>query len=45
LEKFWEENIDIHSIFIDFQAACDPVWRKEVWSEMHKLGSPPPKKS
>ena len=38
LEKCWEENIDAHKLFIDFQAACDTVWRKEVWSEMHKLG-------
>jgi hypothetical protein len=39
-EKYWEQNIDIHYLFIDFQAAYDNVWRNEIWSEMHKLGFP-----
>jgi hypothetical protein len=34
-------NIDVHYLFIDFQAAYDSVWRNEIWSEMHKLGFPP----
>ena len=36
--KFWEENIYVRKLFINFQAAGDAVWRKEVWSEIHKLG-------
>jgi len=40
LEKCREQNIDVHQLFIDFQAAYDAIWRKEVWSEMHKLGFP-----
>jgi len=27
-----------------FSVAYDTEWRKEIWSEMHKLGPPPPKK-
>jgi Tfp pilus assembly PilM family ATPase len=38
LEKCWEKNIDVHPVFINFQAAYGSVWRKEMWSEMHKLG-------
>ena len=38
MEKCWEKNIDVHPVFINFQAAYDSVWRKEMWSEMHKLG-------
>jgi len=38
LEK--EQNVDVHNLFIDFQAACDTVWRKAIWSEMHKIGFP-----
>jgi len=41
LEKCWEQNTDIHQLFIDFQAACNTVRRKEIWNEMHKLDSPP----
>ena len=32
----------LHNLFIDFQAADGTVWRKGIWSEMHKLGFPPP---
>ena len=28
-----------------FSVAYDTEWRKEIWSEMHKLGPPPPKKN
>ena len=38
LEKYWEQNVDVHYIFIYFQAAYDTVWQKEMWSEIHKLG-------
>ena len=38
LEKFWEQKIDVHRLFIDFQAACDTVWGKVIWGEMHELG-------
>jgi hypothetical protein len=31
---------DVTHLFIDFQAAYDTVWRKEIWSEMDKLGFP-----
>jgi len=31
---------DVPHLFIDFQAGCDTVWRKEIWSEMYKLGFP-----
>jgi len=31
----------IYHIFIGFQAAYGTVWRKEIWSEMHKLVFPP----
>ena len=40
LEKYWEQNADVHNLFIDFQVAYDTVWRKEIWSAMHKLGFP-----
>lgn len=28
-------------LFIDFQASYGALWRKEIWSEMYKLGFPP----
>ena len=37
-----EHYTDVHHPFIDFQAAFDTVWRKETWSEMYTLGTPPP---
>ena len=40
-DKFWEGNIDEFQLFIDFQAAYDTVWRKEIWSEIQNLGFPP----
>ena len=40
LEKCRQQNIDVHQLFIDFQAAYDTKWRKELWSEIHKLGFP-----
>jgi len=40
LEKCREQNIDVHELFIDFQAAYHTIWRKEVWSAMNKLGFP-----
>jgi hypothetical protein len=50
-DKYWKNvgntNTDVHnlqSVFIDFQAAFDTVWRKEIWSEMHKLDPPSKKK-
>ena len=43
LAKCWEQNTDTHNLFIDFQAAYDTVWRKQIRSEMHKIG-PPQKK-
>jgi hypothetical protein len=32
LEKCWEQNIDVHPVLIDFQAAYvyDSAWRKEI---------------
>jgi hypothetical protein len=36
------KNTDVQNLFIDFQAAYDTAWRKEIRSEMHKLSSPPP---
>jgi hypothetical protein len=39
-KKCREHNIDVHQLFIDFQAAFETKWRKEVWGEMHKLGFP-----
>jgi hypothetical protein len=40
MEKCWEQNIDVYYLFIDFQSAYDTIWRKEIWSEMHKSGFP-----
>jgi hypothetical protein len=34
LEK--EQNVDVRNLFIDFEAAYDTIWRKEIWSEMQK---------
>jgi hypothetical protein len=34
------KNVYVHILFIDFQAACDREWRKEIWSERHKLCFP-----
>jgi hypothetical protein len=31
---------DVPHLFIDFQVRYDTVWRKEIWSEMYKLGFP-----
>ena len=28
----------VHNLYIGFQAACDIIWRKEMWSEMHEIG-------
>ena len=42
LAKYSEQNIDVHNLFIDFQAAYNTVWRKETSSERHKLGPPTP---
>ena len=46
MEEYWEQNIlvDVHQLFINFSRACDTVWRKEIWSEMHTLGFFPPQK-
>jgi hypothetical protein len=33
-----EHYTNAHQPFTDFQAAYDTVWRKETWSEIHKLG-------
>jgi hypothetical protein len=38
LEECWEQNMDVHQIFINFSRAYDTVWRNEMWSEMHTLG-------
>jgi len=35
-----EQNVDVHRLFIDFQAAYDTVCRKEIQSEMYKVGFP-----
>ena len=43
MEKSWEQNIDVPNLFIDFQAAYDTIWRKEIWSEMHELSFSPQK--
>ena len=40
LEKCWEQNVHVHHLNFDFKVAHDTVWRKEMWSEMHKLGFP-----
>jgi hypothetical protein len=40
LENFRKQIIELQHIFVDLQAAYDTVWRKEYWSEMHKLGFP-----
>jgi hypothetical protein len=40
LKKCWELNTYVHNLFIDFQAAYDTAWRKEIGSEMHKLCFP-----
>jgi hypothetical protein len=45
LEKCWEQNIDVHNLLIAFETAHGTVWRKEIWSEMHKLGFPKRKSS
>ena len=33
LEKFWEQNIAVHNLFIDFQTEQNTVWRKEYGVE------------
>jgi hypothetical protein len=38
LEECWEQNIDVHQLFVNFSGACDTVWGKEIWSEIHTLG-------
>jgi len=45
MEKYWEQNTDIHHLFFFFyfQAAYDTLWRKEIRSEVHKLRFHPKK--
>lgn len=31
---------DVTHVFIDFQAAYDIIWRKEIWIEINKLDFP-----
>jgi len=38
-----KQNIEVHHLLIDFQAPYDIARKKEIWSEMHKLGFPPQK--
>jgi len=40
LEKCCEQNIDVRKLPIDLQAMNGTVWRKKIWSEMHKLCFP-----
>ena len=40
MEECWEQNVDVYHLFIDFQITYDTELRKEIWSEMHKLGFP-----
>jgi hypothetical protein len=40
LEKFWEQYNRYTSSIVDFQAAYNTLWRKEVWSEIHKISFP-----
>jgi len=40
LENCWEQNTEVHLLFIDFQAANYTIWVMEIWSEMHDLGFP-----
>ena len=42
LEKCWEQNTDVHQLFVDFRTVYDTVWREGIWSGMHKLGPPTP---
>jgi len=37
LEKCWGQNIGVYHLFIDFELAHDTIWRKGIWSEMHKI--------
>lgn len=39
-EKCWEQNIDIHHLFLDFESAYDTVVTDEIWTPMHNLGIP-----
>ena len=40
LEKFYENDIDLHHLYIDFRQAYDTVIREEVLEVMHWLGIP-----
>jgi hypothetical protein len=40
LGKCWEQDVHVHRLHFYFQLAYDTVWRKEIWSEMLKLGFP-----
>jgi outer membrane receptor for ferric coprogen and ferric-rhodotorulic acid len=42
LEKCWEQNIEIHHLFVDFKSVYDSVWKvkEEIWYDMHKLDFP-----
>ena len=35
LEKWWDQNINVHHLCIDFQTAYYTVWKREMWSEVH----------
>lgn len=40
MEKFYEHDKDLHSIFIDFQQAYDSIIRNRLWSALVHFGIP-----
>ena len=40
IEKCWEQNIDTHHLFLDFESAYDSVLKDEIWEPMHHIGFP-----
>lgn len=39
-EKCWEQNIDLHCFFLDFESAYDNLILNKIWAHMHQLGFP-----
>jgi hypothetical protein len=39
-EKFWEYNIDLHQLFIDFRQAYDSINRRKMYEILQEQGIP-----
>lgn len=40
LEKFYEQNVNVHQLFIDFKQACDSINREKLFVILTDFGIP-----